>query len=64
MSEQWQYQLRLYLADELAEAARRDADASEFGPLPRILEKHDATMKCQLDAFADYVAETYRQSQA
>jgi hypothetical protein len=27
MNEQWQYQLRLYLADELAEAARRDAGA-------------------------------------
>jgi hypothetical protein len=56
MSEQWQYQLLLYLADELAEAARRDAGAPELGPLPLILEKHDATMKCQLDAFASYVA--------
>ena len=57
MSEQWQYQLRLYLADELAEAARRDAGAPVLGPLPQILEKHDATMKCQLDAFSDYVAQ-------
>jgi hypothetical protein len=57
MSEQWQYQLRLYLADELAEAARCDAGAPVLGPLPRILEKHDATMKCQFDAFADYVAQ-------
>jgi hypothetical protein len=57
MSEQWQYQLRLYLADELAEAARRSADAAELGPLPQILEKHNATMNCQLDAFANYVAQ-------
>jgi hypothetical protein len=57
MSEQWQYQLRLYLADELAEAARRGAGAPVLGPLPQILEKHDATMNCQLDAFADYVAQ-------
>jgi hypothetical protein len=57
MSEQWQYQLRLYLADELAEAARRDAGAPVLGPLPQILEKHDGTMKCQLDAFSDYVAQ-------
>ena len=57
MSEQWQYQLRLYLADELAEAARRDAAAPVLGPLPQILEKHNATMKCQLDAFANYVAQ-------
>ena len=56
MSEQ-QYQLRLYLANELAEAARRDAGTPVLGPLPRILEKHDATMKCQLDAFSDYVAQ-------
>jgi hypothetical protein len=57
MSEQWQYQLRLYLADELAEAARRDAGAPVLGPLPQTLEKHAATMKCQLDAFSDYVAQ-------
>jgi hypothetical protein len=57
MSEQWAYQLRLYLADELAEAARRDACAPVLGPLPQILEKHAATMKCQLDAFSDYVAQ-------
>ena len=57
MSDQWQYQLRIYLADELAEVARRDLAAPALGPLPRVLEKHSATMKCQLDAFADYVAE-------
>ena len=57
MSDQWQYQLRIYLADELAEVARRDFAAPALGPLRRVLEKHSATMKCQLDAFADYVAE-------
>jgi hypothetical protein len=57
MSNQWQHQLRLYLADELAEAARRDAGALALGLLPSVLEKHNATIKCQLDAFADYVAE-------
>jgi hypothetical protein len=57
MNEQWQYQLRLYLADELAEAARRNAGAPVLGPLPQILAKHDATMKCQLDTFLDYVAQ-------
>ena len=57
MSDQWQYQLRIYLADELAEVARHDFAAPALGPLPRVLEKHSATMKCQLDAFADYVAD-------
>jgi hypothetical protein len=57
MSEQWKYQLRLCLVDELAEAARRDAGAPVLGPLPGILDKHAASMKSQLDAFSDYVAE-------
>jgi hypothetical protein len=57
MSEQWQYQLRLYLADELAEAARGDAGAPVLGALPDVLKRHDATMKCQFDAFANYVAQ-------
>ena len=57
MSDQWHYQLRLYLADELAEVARRDPGDPAFGPLSGVLEKHNATMKCQFDAFASYVAE-------
>ena len=57
MSDEWHYQLRLYLADELAEVARRDPGGSAFGPLSGVLEKHNATMKCQFDAFANYVAE-------
>ena len=57
MSNQWQYQLRIYLADELAEVARRDSATPALGPLPGVLVKHGATMKCQLDAFADYVAD-------
>ena len=28
-----------------------------MAPLMAVLDKHDATMKCQYDAFADYVAE-------
>ncbi|QRM34184.1 hypothetical protein [Microvirga sp. VF16] len=57
MNGQWQYQLRIYLADELAAVACGDPAAPALGPLARVLEKHSATMKCQLDAFADYVAE-------
>jgi hypothetical protein len=48
------------LADELAEVARRDPDDPALGPLASILRKHDATMKCQFDAFAGYVAEAER----
>lgn len=57
MSDQWQYQLRIYLVDVLAEVARRDSAAPALGSLSSILAKYSAIMKCQLDAFAEYVAE-------
>ncbi len=57
MSDEWQYQIRLYLDDELAEVARRDPGDPEIKPLTDTLGKHQATLKCQFDAFADYVAE-------
>ena len=57
MSDQWQYQLRIDLADEFSEIARRDPDNPAIQPLMDILSKHHTTMKCQFDAFADYVAE-------
>lgn len=57
MSNQWQYQIRIYLGDEFAEVARRDPDNPAIKSLTDILAKHYATMKCQSDAFADYVAE-------
>jgi hypothetical protein len=57
MSTQWEYQIRIDLDDELAEVARRDPDNAAIKPLADILTKHHATMKCQFDAFADYVAE-------
>ena len=61
MSNQWRYQLRIYLRDELAEIARGDPANPALRPLPTILAKHNATMKCQFDAFADYIAEAERQ---
>jgi hypothetical protein len=57
MSDDWQYQIRIYLSDEVAEMARRNPGDRALGGLPDILRKHDATMKCQFDAFAGYVAE-------
>lgn len=62
MSEQqWRYQLRIDLTDEAAEIARRDPGDPGLGPLPGILARHGARLKCQHDAFADYVAEAERQ---
>ncbi len=60
MNKQWEYQVRIYLGDELAAMARRDPDNPAIKPLADILAKHRATMKCQFDACADYVAEAER----
>jgi hypothetical protein len=60
MSDQWQYQVRIDLADDLAEMARRDPQNPALAPLPEILARHNATLKCQFDAFAGYVAEAER----
>jgi hypothetical protein len=60
MSDQWQYQVRIDLADELADLARRDPADPALAPLPDILARHRATLKCQFDAFAGYVAEAER----
>ena len=61
MSSQWKYQVRIDLADEAADMARRDPDNPALAPLPDILRRHDATMKSQFDAFAGYVAEAERE---
>ncbi len=57
MSDQWQYQVRIDLADAFSETARRDPGNPAIAPLADILGKHHATLKCQFDAFAGYVAE-------
>jgi hypothetical protein len=57
MGDQWDYQIRIDVAGELAEAARRDPGSPALGPLADVLARHRATMKCQYDTFADYVAE-------
>ncbi len=57
MSNQLEYQVRIYLGDEFAEVARRNPDDPAIKPLADILSKHIAIMRCQFDAFAAYVAE-------
>ena len=57
MTEQWQYQVRIYLPEELAATARRDPANPALGRLPAILARHNASIKSQFHAFADYVAE-------
>ncbi len=60
MSEDWQYQVRIYLTDDFAATARCDPSDPSLAPLPAILAEHDAALKCQYDAFAGYVAEAER----
>ena len=57
MTTTWQYQVRLDLNDPaMAEAARRKLADPALAPLTAILARHRAQLKCQFDAFADYVA--------
>ncbi len=57
MDEQWQYQLRVYLVDDLADMERNDRNNLVLRPLTDILDKHHATLMSQFDAFASYVEE-------
>jgi hypothetical protein len=57
MTAQWQYQVRFDLNDAAAaESARRDLRHPLLAPLADILANHRAALKCQFDAFAEYVA--------
>jgi hypothetical protein len=55
-----QFQLRLSVSPELAHALRTDASGAAHAGLREILHRHNATVKCQYDAFADYVSEAER----
>jgi hypothetical protein len=57
MKDPWDYQIRIYLDKRLAEVARHEPDNLALKPFTDILAKHGAALKCQYDAFADYVAE-------
>ncbi len=54
------FQLRLTVSPELAGALRADSSGAAQVALQRILHRHNATVICQYDAFADYVNEAER----
>ena len=56
----WKYQLRIGLEDTCAHAARRNSAPPELEQLNLILQRHNATLCCQFDAFAAYCAEAER----
>ena len=53
--------LRIHLSEGLAEIARRNPADLTLAPLNAILARHGATMKCQFDAFMEYVTEAETQ---
>jgi DNA-binding FadR family transcriptional regulator len=57
MSEPLLYQLRLHLSPDAARTARSNPADPSLSALAAILARHKAAMKCQLDAFLDYVHE-------
>ena len=57
MNDQWQYQLRVYLTDDLADVARSDRNNPALRPLTDILDKHHATLVNQFDALVSYMVE-------
>lgn len=56
MGDLWQYQLRVYLNDELAEAAYR-GNQTALQPVTALLSGYDAELVSQFRAFEDYVAD-------
>ena len=57
MTSQWQYQVRFDVNDSAtAESVRRILRDPALAPLFNILAEHRAALKCQFDAFAEYVA--------
>ncbi len=57
MSDDWQFQVRINLDDTRAAVARRNPDDPALEALAAVLAKHNATLSCQFDAFAGYVAQ-------
>ena len=57
MTGQWQFQIRVYLTDDMAHLARDDRDNPALRPLTEILDRHHASLISQYDAFARYVAD-------
>ncbi|MGF6721685.1 hypothetical protein P3T43_001032 [Paraburkholderia sp. GAS41] len=60
MDDALQYQLRITVTAELAARLRGDSSSDAYAALGDVLRKHNASLKCQFDAFADYVSEAER----
>ncbi|WP_028227920.1 hypothetical protein [Paraburkholderia ferrariae] len=63
MAEIVQFQIRIAVAPELADALRSGGDYEGRDLLEAVLRERNAALKCQFDAFADYVEEAGRVGQ-
>ena len=55
--EDWDYQLRINLSESASLNYRNSKQDSSVEELSNIIKKHNASLKCQYDAFQDYVNE-------
>jgi hypothetical protein len=60
MAQTWQFQIRITVAPELAAALRAREPYAGRDLIEAVLHEGNATLKCQFDAFADYVEEAQR----
>tara|TARA_Y100000588_G_scaffold164013_1_gene178122 strand:+ start:1211 stop:1642 length:432 start_codon:yes stop_codon:yes gene_type:complete len=63
MTTEWNYQIRVTLTEESAKIFREDPSDSTFAVLNSVLANHGAALKCQFDAFSDYVSEAEKEGQ-
>ncbi|ARP88492.1 hypothetical protein CAL13_02985 [Bordetella genomosp. 9] len=61
MTKPWQYQIRMNVSQELADAYREGRDTPALVRLRDALGRHHAAITSQYDAFARYVAEAERE---
>ncbi|AOB33708.1 hypothetical protein AKI39_13325 [Bordetella sp. H567] len=61
MAQAWQYQVRMNVSQELADAYREKRNTPQLARLYAVLATHHATFISQYDAFAGYVAEAERE---
>jgi hypothetical protein len=55
MGKKWDWQVRVNLKSEFATVARTNPSDKKLKPLMDVLKKHDAVLKNQFDAFADFL---------
>ena len=60
IDEDWKFQLRIQLEDEMARRARNSEQYQALQPLYDLMTRYDAELVCQYDAFAGYCEQAER----